>query len=173
MSFVLFITCNLSKDIQCHAWPCCCFPDCKPPIQTSCFVFIEQSVWWLSMSTLIFLKGLCGYEWVNIFYQPWGTPGARKNVTALKTTHTREKCTLMLHTVCIISESLSSGIQCHKKPIKLFSQLSVRNLPGLGHLVSCMIIPFLHLQIINSEVMPQVNGQSAWWLQMVPSPILG
>ena len=42
------------------------FHDCISPDQTSGHKWKWQSAWWLQMVSLIFLRGLCGYVWVNV-----------------------------------------------------------------------------------------------------------
>ena len=59
------MTPGLSKDIRCHVWPYF-FWTCKSPDQTLGHTERGLSAWWLHMVTLIFLRGLCGYVWVNI-----------------------------------------------------------------------------------------------------------
>ena len=63
-----WMTPGLSRDIRCHVWPY--FSKLAnhqirhQPIRSG------LSVWWLHMVTLIFLRGLCGYVWVNVLTLP-------------------------------------------------------------------------------------------------------
>ena len=59
------MTPGLSKDIQCPVWPHF-FQTCKLPGQTAGPTLSGPSAWWLHIVTFIFLRGLCGYVWVNI-----------------------------------------------------------------------------------------------------------
>ena len=54
------MTSGLSKDIRCHVWPY------FVKLATQATPKSGLSVWWCHMVTLIFLRGLCGYVWVNI-----------------------------------------------------------------------------------------------------------
>ena len=60
-----FLTPGLGKDILCHVWPYF-FWTCKSPGQIFGHTKSGLSARWLHMVTSIFLRGLCGYVWVNI-----------------------------------------------------------------------------------------------------------
>ena len=119
-SFVLFMTCSLSKDIQCHAWPCRFFlfgshqfrhhAPCSLSSQSGDCQWPLSSPWRVCV-------GMYGLAY---FINP-EEHQMHANVPALKTTHTREKCRLPW---CCTTRSLSKGIQHYKKNIKLFTQLA-------------------------------------------------
>ena len=54
---------------------------CESQEQASSSKYNGFSTWWLPIATLIFLRGLCGYVWVNILKLLWYLYYARSKVS--------------------------------------------------------------------------------------------
>ena len=104
VSLCRLMTTGLSKDIRCHVWPYF-FYTCKSPVQTSGHALSWLSAWWLHMVNLIFLRGLCGYVWVNILTLLPQLP--RENlvieINTLNCNTSDEYCSYGLHSVVKVS----------------------------------------------------------------------